>query len=55
VFQDNLAISEIAPSVRETPGGRHVSVTINPVVQSADDVLRIYAELQSLEGVVMLI
>ena len=40
--------------VREAVGGRHLSVTLDPVVQSAQQVLAIYQRLCALEGVVVL-
>jgi putative lipoic acid-binding regulatory protein len=40
--------------VREAIGGRHLSVTIEPFVQSADQVLAIYRRLGGLEGLVMM-
>ena len=40
---------------RETPGGRHVSVTLEPVVSSAADVLKTYQRLRLIDGVVMLL
>jgi uncharacterized protein len=42
-------------SSRTTPNGRHVSVTIEPTLESAADVLAIYRELAELEGLVMLL
>ena len=55
VFRDVLATAVLDPAVRETPGGRHMSITINPHIESADCVLEIYGRLKSVEGVVMLI
>ena len=40
--------------VREAVGGRHVSVTLEPVVESAHQVLAIYRRLMLLDGLVML-
>jgi uncharacterized protein len=40
--------------VREAAGGRHLSVTLEPVVQSAQQVLDVYQRLCGLEGVVIL-
>ena len=56
VVQDALELQE-EPSfrTRETPNGRHVSVTLEPIVPSAADVLRTYARLKDIEGVVMLL
>jgi hypothetical protein len=41
-------------STRCTQAGRHVCVTIEPVVDSAEQVLDLYARLRELEGLVML-
>ncbi|MFT6831362.1 MAG: putative lipoic acid-binding regulatory protein [Planctomycetota bacterium] len=41
-------------SVRETKGGRHQSVTVEPTCPDADSVLRLYAELRKVEGVMFL-
>ena len=38
---------------RETPNGKHVSITFEPVVRSAEQVLLIYQRLQQIDGVVM--
>jgi uncharacterized protein len=50
-------LSEVDPPyrVREAVGGRHLSVTLEPVVQSAQQVVAIYGRLRVLEGLVMLI
>lgn len=40
-------------SSRRTPAGRHVSVTIEPVLDSAADVLAVYRELSELQGLVL--
>ena len=40
--------------VREAVGGRHLAVTLEPMVQSAHQVLAIYRRLGALDGVVML-
>lgn len=42
-------------SVQMTSGGRHVSVTIEPTVESADQVVAIYQQLRALDGLVMLL
>lgn len=39
---------------RATPKGRHVSVTVEPWVESAEQVLAIYRLLNTAEGLVML-
>ncbi len=41
-------------SVRETPGGRHVAVTMEPVVQTPEEVLEVYRRLLKLSGLVLL-
>ncbi len=41
--------------VRAAVGGRHLSVTLEPVVQSAQEVVAIYHRLGVLDGVVMLL
>jgi putative lipoic acid-binding regulatory protein len=40
--------------IREAVGGRHLSITLEPVVQSAHQVLAVYRRLKLLEGMVML-
>ena len=47
--------SEPSFSTRTTSGGRHVCVTVEPVMQSATDVIAVYARLRDLEGLVMLL
>ena len=42
-------------STRTTSGGRHVCVTIEPPVASADDVLAIYSSIREVEGLVLLL
>jgi putative lipoic acid-binding regulatory protein len=41
--------------LRETAGGRHVSVTVEPTVQSAAQVLAIYQRIRRMAGLVMLL
>lgn len=41
-------------STRTTAGGRHMSVTVNQKMESADQVIEVYANLRELEGLVML-
>lgn len=41
-------------SVKQTPNGRHISVTLTPIVDSPQHVMLIYQRLQSLDGLVML-
>ena len=40
--------------VREAVGGRHVSVTVEPTVQSAQEVLKIYRRIRTMAGLVIL-
>ena len=47
--------SEIDHVVRVTPGGRHVSLTLNITVQSAEQVRSIYARIRDVEGLTLLL
>jgi putative lipoic acid-binding regulatory protein len=40
--------------VREAVGGRHVSITLQPAVQSAEQVLAVYRRVRQLTGLVLL-
>ena len=40
--------------VREAVGGRHMSITLEPLVQSAHQVLAIYRRVGVLDGVIMM-
>lgn len=42
-------------SSRRSSNGTHISVTIEPIVESSEQVLAIYANLQSLDGLKMLL
>jgi uncharacterized protein len=54
--REELSIEVDPPyRVREAVGGRHVSVTLEPVVQSAHQVLAIYRRLGVLDGLVMML
>lgn len=46
--------SEVDHTVRSTPGGRHVAVTMDLTVQTAQQVRDIYARLSVLEGLTFL-
>ena len=50
-------LSEADPPyrIREAVGGRHLSVTLEPVVQSAQQVVAIYRRLRVIDGLVMLL
>ncbi len=41
--------------VRETAGGRHVAVTLEPTVQTVDQVLAVYRRIRNMSGLVMLL
>ncbi len=45
---------ELETSVRVTPGGRHVSLTMEMTVQSADQVRAIYAKIREVKGLTLL-
>jgi putative lipoic acid-binding regulatory protein len=40
--------------VRETAGGRHVAITLDPTVQTAQQVLAVYRRIQRMAGLVVL-
>ena len=40
---------------RETASGRHIAVTVEPTVRTAEEVLVIYAEIKQIDGVVMIL
>lgn len=42
-------------SVRETPGGRHVALTMNVNVESPEQVRAIYARILKVEGLILLL
>jgi uncharacterized protein len=44
---------ELDYSVRTTPGGRHMAVTLDITVQSAVQVRAIYARIQEVEGLTL--
>jgi putative lipoic acid-binding regulatory protein len=50
-----VAGTQVPYSVRETAGGRHISVTLEPTVQTVHEVLAIYRRLRVLVGLVMLL
>jgi uncharacterized protein len=53
--RDELAApSDLDHSIRTTPGGRHVAITLDLTVQTASQVRAIYAAIQPLEGLVLL-
>lgn len=42
-------------SLKHTAGGRHVSVTVEPWVETAEQVLEVYACIRTVPGLVMLL
>ena len=55
VVREELTIESDPPfRVREAVGGRHISITLEPIVQSAHQVVAIYRRLGLLDGVVMM-
>jgi putative lipoic acid-binding regulatory protein len=53
--RDEMAESIDPPfKVRETAGGRHVAVSLEPVMQTADQVLAVYRRIRTVAGLVML-
>jgi putative lipoic acid-binding regulatory protein len=45
---------ELDHTVRATPGGRHVAVTLELTVQTAEQVRAVYAAIQQVEGLTIL-
>ena len=53
--REELTIETDPPyRIRESVGGRHISVTMEPVVQTAQQVIAIYRRLGVMDGLVML-
>jgi putative lipoic acid-binding regulatory protein len=48
------APSDLDYSVRSTPGGRHVALTLDISVQTAEQVRSIYAEIREVDGLTLL-
>jgi len=56
VVREELAgPSELDCSVRTTPGGRHVALTLDITVQTADQVRAIYRRIRALDGLKLLL
>ena len=54
--RDELQIEEDPPySFRQTKGGVHVSVTLEPNMESAQQVLAIYSRISQMSGLIMLL
>jgi putative lipoic acid-binding regulatory protein len=54
VVAELAAPSELDYSVRATPGGRHVALTMDVTVQNAEQVRAIYARLHEVRGLTLL-
>ena len=54
--REELAHSTDPPyKVRETVSGRHIAITLEPNVQTVDQILAVYRRIQKLTGLVMLL
>lgn len=47
--------SDVAFTVRATPGGRHIAITLEVKVETADQVRRIYAKIHQEKGIAYLL
>ena len=54
VYSNIAARSDLDYSSRATPGGRHVAVTLDITVQTAEQVRAIYAEIREIDGLTLL-
>jgi putative lipoic acid-binding regulatory protein len=54
VVSQLAAASDLDYSVRATPGGRHIALTLDITVQTAEQVRSIYAEVREVEGLTLL-
>ncbi|MGP0063244.1 MAG: YbeD family protein [Isosphaeraceae bacterium] len=54
VYSQLAARSDLDYSIRITPGGRHVAVTLDISVQTAEQVRAIYAEIREVQGLTLL-
>jgi putative lipoic acid-binding regulatory protein len=54
VYSNLAARSDLDYTVRITPGGRHVAVTLDITVQNAEQVREIYADLRDVKGLTLL-
>lgn len=55
VLAELCSPDQMVLSSRSTPGGRHVAITLDLIVDDAEHVRRIYARLRSLDGTVMML
>jgi putative lipoic acid-binding regulatory protein len=54
VYIHLAAHSDLDYSVRTTPTGRHLALTLDITVQTAEQVRAIYAEIREVEGLTLL-
>jgi putative lipoic acid-binding regulatory protein len=55
-IREELSLESDPPyEIRQTSGGRHVSVTVTPRVESAAQVLAIYERIRVVDGLFMLL
>ncbi len=55
VTAELVTAADLNYTARTTPGGRHVSLTLDVRVQSAEQVRTMYARLHAVEGMTMLL
>ncbi len=55
VVEELISESELEHSTRETPDGKHVSLTLDLTVQDAEQVRRIYARIRDVDGLKLLL
>lgn len=55
VREEVAAASDVEYSSRATPGGRHVALTLDIIVQSAEQVRSLYARIETVEGLRMVL
>jgi uncharacterized protein len=54
--RDELGLDQDPPyTLRKTPKGNHVAITLEPECESPQQVLAIYSRLMGMEGMVMLL
>ena len=53
VVEEALRAEGVPHRTRETPNGKHTSITLEPTIQTAEQVLLLYERIKSIEGVVM--
>lgn len=55
VYEELAVPSDVDVSSRTTPSGKHVALTLDLTVQTADQVRRIYARIQEVVGLTLLL